>query len=95
MALSRPAAADGVEGLVTTTADAVGDADDDLLAGGRAGAAGGRRCPRACRRGAAAAGREAQRGGGDDGRDLGCVTQEVLLKFRGADDDIGPDSTEL
>ena len=31
MALSRPAAADVVEGLVTTTADAVGDADDDFL----------------------------------------------------------------
>src|SRR6478672_6925622 len=85
-----------VEGLVTTTADAVGDTDDDLLAGGlRAGAAGRGVAARGRVVAAAAAGREAQRGGGDNGRDLGCVTQEVPLRFRGADDDIGPDSTEL
>jgi hypothetical protein len=84
----------GVEGLVSTTAHAVGDADDDLLArSGRARAAGG---GGAVARGgvvvAAAAGRQAQRGSRDDRRDLGCVTQGLLLMFRRADDDIGPDA---
>jgi hypothetical protein len=66
-----------------------------LGAGCSVGAAGGGGAARGGLRGAASAGREAQRGGGDDSRDLGCVTQGVLLKFRGADDDIGPHSREL